>query len=218
MVSKWKNSEELGMKCSVALMKAFTAYPRPGWIRATEKLTTEMAGELSRLSKENSELRQQLKSSDAQTRQRVEDADQSTIKLLSDYKVHPSVMMKGETEWKSLKDVTLLTVFHSVAPVLFDEDTTRDLAGSVAIDGLGQDPSRIRHPWPIPSNVLNHWLADFAAIGLIVPSIRKRGTRDKDSYWTLTDVGRRVAASLRRTMIQGAVDSNRQGNVDNEKK
>jgi hypothetical protein len=42
-------------------MKEITANPRTGWVRASGAVNPEVTNELSRLSKENSELRSQLR-------------------------------------------------------------------------------------------------------------------------------------------------------------
>lgn len=56
-VSFWKNREELALKCVTALTKQFNTSPRPGWARADTVTGPEVTAELSRLSKENADLR-----------------------------------------------------------------------------------------------------------------------------------------------------------------
>lgn len=57
MVSYWANADQLNAKVITALSKQFPLAPRPGWIRADRIPGPEVLGELSRLSKENAELR-----------------------------------------------------------------------------------------------------------------------------------------------------------------
>jgi len=57
IINFWKNSEDLYARISIALAKAVTAYPRPGWNRSSATVGPEVTNELSRLSKENAELR-----------------------------------------------------------------------------------------------------------------------------------------------------------------
>jgi hypothetical protein len=59
IINFWKGPEDLHGKVSIALAKAMTAYPRPGWIRSSATVAPEVANELSRLSRENAELRGQ---------------------------------------------------------------------------------------------------------------------------------------------------------------
>jgi hypothetical protein len=57
MVSLWNNADQLNAKVLAALSKQFVLTPRPGWIRAIDVPGPEVLAELSRLSKENADLR-----------------------------------------------------------------------------------------------------------------------------------------------------------------
>ncbi|OQS31288.1 DUF4062 domain-containing protein [Chromobacterium haemolyticum] len=59
-VSFWKNGEDLYGRCSIALMKAINAYPREGWVRASQAQDAAAAKEIVRLSAENADLRSRL--------------------------------------------------------------------------------------------------------------------------------------------------------------
>ena len=59
-VGFWSDAKDLYGKVPIALMKQFNSNPRPGWIRATEMVGPEVVTELSRLSSENAQLREQL--------------------------------------------------------------------------------------------------------------------------------------------------------------
>jgi hypothetical protein len=60
MVSFWTTPDDLATKVTLALYKAFTSHPRPGWIRADEAPSPQLGNELAELSKENRDLRIQL--------------------------------------------------------------------------------------------------------------------------------------------------------------
>jgi hypothetical protein len=60
MVTKWKSAEDLYGKVPVALMKQINITPRQGWVRSSAVINPEVTNELSRLSRENAELRVQL--------------------------------------------------------------------------------------------------------------------------------------------------------------
>jgi hypothetical protein len=59
-VGFWKSADELHSKAVVALMKAFTATPRDGWVRSSSSVGPEVTSELSRLSAENAQLRRKI--------------------------------------------------------------------------------------------------------------------------------------------------------------
>lgn len=60
MCQFWDDSDDLVAKMQTALFKAFHHNPSIGWIRGDQAASPEMANELARLSRENSELRSEL--------------------------------------------------------------------------------------------------------------------------------------------------------------
>jgi Domain of unknown function (DUF4062) len=60
MRSSWSNKDELASNVSLSLNENITAFPRIGWIRANQAISTETINEITRLSKENAELRERL--------------------------------------------------------------------------------------------------------------------------------------------------------------
>ena len=59
-ISRWTSKDDLYGKVSIALTKQMTSRPMIGWIRANEVAGPEVTQELSRLSRENSDLRNKL--------------------------------------------------------------------------------------------------------------------------------------------------------------
>jgi uncharacterized protein DUF4062 len=80
IVNFWTSAEDLHGKVSISLGKAITAYPRPGWIRSTGSVGPEVMTELSRLSKENSELRATVGATTAKIEREHE--EQKILRLL----------------------------------------------------------------------------------------------------------------------------------------
>jgi hypothetical protein len=60
MVSFWNTADNLNAKVLAALSKQFPLTPRPGWIRGDQAPSVDIANEISRLSRENAELRQRV--------------------------------------------------------------------------------------------------------------------------------------------------------------
>lgn len=60
MVSFWRKPDDLGGQFAIALNKAITLNPRPGWIRSTDAPSEKVVEELTRLSQENHSLRDKL--------------------------------------------------------------------------------------------------------------------------------------------------------------
>lgn len=62
MCDYWKNEDELGTKVAIALTKFFSKRPRIGWKRSDSIASPEILEEMSKLSKENRDLRDELNS------------------------------------------------------------------------------------------------------------------------------------------------------------
>jgi hypothetical protein len=60
MRSSWSNKDDLSLNVSLALNEITTGYPRIGWIRADQAVNPETINEMTRLSKENAEMRERL--------------------------------------------------------------------------------------------------------------------------------------------------------------
>ena len=62
-VAFWKDKGDLEARVMAAVPKVINLRPRPGWVRGTEAAGPEVLAEISRLSAENAELREKLRSS-----------------------------------------------------------------------------------------------------------------------------------------------------------
>lgn len=60
MVSFWRKPDDLGGQFAIALNKAITLNPWPGWIRSTDAPSEKVVEELTRLSQENHSLRDKI--------------------------------------------------------------------------------------------------------------------------------------------------------------
>lgn len=66
MRKQWDTKDKLALEVMQALIKTMIAHPRTGWVRADQTVSPDIANEILRLSKENSELREQLESAKTQ--------------------------------------------------------------------------------------------------------------------------------------------------------
>ena len=199
-VSFWRNGEDLYGKCSIALMKAFNAYPREGWVRASQVQDTVASKEVIRLSAENAELRRQLETFSRAANEEL--AIARTMELLRANKRNITIRRRGSSEWEQVRELTLYQIFEQLAPELQVESDLPTIGMFVA-SVLGQVPvSELRREWPTPRNSLGAMLADFAALNCIVPSTRKKPIADKNAYWTLGDFGVQLLAHMRRRRLE----------------
>lgn len=203
IVSFWTSHEDLYAKVSVALSKAITTYSRPGWIRATSGVGPEVTAELSRLSKENATLRGTLASSTNQHRIDEEEDRRKTLALLQANKVRVALFYKDHSDWTDGPEVSLYHVFRLLAPELLVEKCVKDSATYLGVMlNNDQTAKKVRKDWPIPSNMIHEWLADFHALGVIEPSSRKHHLKDDNQYWSITEKGKMIYSQIRISILE----------------
>ncbi|MCK0551301.1 DUF4062 domain-containing protein [Pseudomonas syringae] len=205
-VSFWKNTDDLYGKCSIALMKAFTAYPREGWVRASQYIDGKSSTELLRLSSENARLREALQDSEAALEQKNNRSESDAVAVLKANERDLYVWMKDADDWKKKGRISLFDVFEVLAPEMFVEISFNSMSLVVATLLASKDYKKVRESHPIPANELKEWVADFAALDLIAPSVKKKRASDTEEYWTLTDNGKECLKFIRRTSLFGALN------------
>lgn len=199
-VSFWKNGEDLYGRCSIALMKAFNAYPREGWVRASQVQDAAASKEIVRLSAENAELRRALQAFEVLT---DEDASLTkVIEILRNNKRRITVWKKTSKDWEPSKEVTLYQIFEVLAPELQVEFALTQIAAYTATNILSVKSAELRATWPTPRNTIRSILADLAALGCVEPSTKRKPVADKDEYWALSEFGAKLLAKMRRRRLE----------------
>jgi len=199
-VSFWRSTDDLYGKCSIALTKAFSAYPREGWVRASSVQDIAASKEIIRLSAENAELRKKVE----EIKQK-EDKASELIKIAETLRANDKslyVWKKGDTKWEIVKNISLYQVFEAIAPILqFEADLTR-LATYYAQVICKIPAAELRVNWPVPRNMIQEHLGDLAAYGLVAPSKRKKPVSDNNEYWSLDQRGFELLALMRRRRLE----------------
>lgn len=198
-VSFWKNGEDLYGRCSISLMKAFNTYPREGWVRASEVQDAAASKEIIRLSSENAELRTRLKAHEDQSSEG--DRLGRVIETLRKNKRTLDYWKKGGEGWTEGKELTLYQIFEILAPEMQVEFSLTDIAIYVATNVNLIPHGELRPAWPTPRNSLRSLLADFAALGCVQPSKRRKPVNDTDEYWALSEFGVTLLSEMRRRRL-----------------
>jgi hypothetical protein len=186
-VSSWTTAEDLHGKVSIALMKAFTAQPREGWVRASSLMGPEAATELIRLSAENAALRKQVAASEEAAANDHRTRIRELVRKLDAAKRTPSYRLTPRDPWLNDAEVSLFAAFDLLGPELVVERSIPALASTLAMQ-LRTDKSNTQ--WDIVAlNQMNVIMADLMTLGVVQPSDRKHPVSDKDEYWTLTPLG-----------------------------
>ncbi len=198
-VSFWKNGEDLYGRCSIALMKAFNAYPREGWVRASEVQDAAAAKEIIRLSSENAELRKRL--TILQQQEEIRTDITTVMKSLRNNKRKLSYFKKGGTSWEDGKEETLYQIYEILAPEMQVEMSLKDIAQYIATNINLVPIGDLRSTWPTPRNSVRSLLADLSALGCAEPSKRRKPVSDKDEYWSLSSFGIKLLSEMRRRRL-----------------
>ena len=212
-VGFWTNADDLYGKSSVALVKAFSAQPRTGWIRASAGVGPEVTVEISRLSAENASLRAQLLATSMETEREYEAALRRDLEVLEKAEEDVSVRYLHGNGWEDVGILSLARVFELVSPMLVVEDTVARMAGLIAVNVIADDEERT--PLTIPVNVCGSYFSDLMAFGLVEPSARRHAVADSGSYWTLTKRGADLAAVMTRARLARTVGESLNKNPSN---
>lgn len=200
-VSFWKNTDDLAGKISISLGKQFNTTPRPGWIRASDDTGPAVTAELSRLSKENASLREQLENHKSQSNAKILAEHVSLDDILSTNEVDIHIYSTRARNWGKPIQKSLYAIFWFLAPEIMIEQSILSIAFTIATS-FSKSLDNLRADWPIPSNSLNSWLADFASLGLIEPSSLKHKVSDTNEYWSLSPKGKEYYNYIRRLRLE----------------
>jgi len=197
-VSFWTNKDDLYGKCSIALMKAFNAYPRTGWVRANPS-DDDASKEAVRLSVENADLRAKLEL--YEERDNKAKSFEATMNVFKKTKREVNVFKKDATEWEVAKKTSLYWIYESVAPELHSDQSVVALSRYIAMVVGGVPLAELRSDWPAPRNEVRGFLADFAAFNCV--EITRRDEAGNE-FWRLTSEGSELLAFMRRRRLERA--------------
>jgi hypothetical protein len=208
IVSFWQSKEDLHAKITIALSKAITAYPRSGWIKAENAVGSIALGELTRLSKENAELRKRISDFELTTLTAKSENEDKVIQILKSNKANISFFYQGEKEWTKAREFSYLDVFFLLAPELMVEKSIKSTAGYIGSmwDNDKSTPKKtLRSTWPTPSNTIKNIFGDFHALGIAMPSPKKHSVHDSEEYWCITELGLTIYSKIRLSKLQAGL-------------
>ncbi|ODR84790.1 DUF4062 domain-containing protein [Shewanella xiamenensis] len=188
LVQFWSGKEDLHGKISISLIKTMNTNPRTGWSRSDETVGVSITKELSRLSEENSILREENKKLISK---QIEAADEvrDAVHILNENTRKLKIRSEATFDTAKNHTRTLLQLFLAAAPNLIAENTNEGIAKDIAYSIVYNSYYKF---WPFGKVNTEHLIADFAALDLVEPSKKKHPVSDKNLYWTLTKLGVQV--------------------------
>ena len=198
-VGLWTTSEDLYGKFSIALIKLITTTPRTGWAPASQVISPEVMIELSRLSRENAQLRHVV---DAKTsKEEAVAAREKTLRTLARNTIKVKIWYQGMKDWDETEvlESTLHRLFDYLGPELAVEKSVEGSASFIALMFNRDDTRKPKH---VPYNTLKGWFSDLMTLGLVEPSRKRHPVSDKAEYWALTEEGRETLQLLRKSRLE----------------
>jgi Domain of unknown function (DUF4062) len=181
LVSFWKSGDELSGKVVIALSKLMTERPRPGWVRGSEVPTVNVLNEMSRLSKENAELREELAkhSEDHHITEVITSLEKRTLS-----KEVPQL------------NISLLSFFRTIARQLTIESQTR--AVLLLLQNKGLLIGLLNDIQEVNDAVVEEWLKDLVLLDLVASRTNRPSSNMPITVtlWQLTSFGKKTLARI----------------------
>jgi len=217
LVSYWNDKNDLYGKVSIALMKQFNTNPRVGWVKSIEYNSPEILNEVSRLSKENSDLREKINSYKINEKKEEAEYIENTLNILKKNKRSISFFYKFGKDWENITEFQLYKVFNLIAPEIMIENSTMHCLDFIGKMFNPEIKKELRNTYPIPTNTMKAILADLSVLDLIKPSDKKHQIKDTNEYWSLTDFGKKVYKMIRQEIMLKKLDESVASNsIDNK--
>lgn len=212
LVHFWSTKEDLHGKISISLIKAMSINPRIGWARADEVVSLDMTKEITRLSSENSKLRNENELLKNKQQEQVDEV-REVLNILNSNDRKLTIRENSSFEGAPSFTRTLLELFLAAAPNLISENSTEEVAKNVSHSIVG---TKYHHFWPFGKVNTEHLIADFVALDLVEPSKKKHPVSDKSSYWTLTKLGKQLNKRSRRIQLEEGINTSSDNTTDEE--
>ncbi|MDR1108881.1 MAG: DUF4062 domain-containing protein [Spirochaetaceae bacterium] len=196
----WMNTSDLCQKAQSLLIREMNLSPRSGWVSAAQAIDPSVANEISRLSRENEDLKQQIKIEGGGILTRVREQMKHALKVLAINKVTLSFYYTPGENWENTRKFRYLRLFKLLVPELSLEKSTGDISRFLG-NVLNPDLEKaVRKDYPTPSNTIKKIMADFVLLKLVKCS-RPEGDEE---FWEITEYGKEVYAAYRMRQLERA--------------
>lgn len=199
LVKYWEGADNLGSVVSRSMISLIRNNPATGWVKADRVVDEKSVNEISRLQRENEELKKQL--------ERIANEPPKGSECLAQGEdiVVLRFSLNGyyENKFNRLsvqENYTWNELFKVVAPSLIDECTNYDFHSKISnyIARTYKNSPGIKEPshFSLSSESFGLIKVQFRALGLITSGTKKRSASDKQTYWKLTPYGDNVMNQL----------------------
>ena len=191
----WQNTPDLCGKAQTLLVQELSLNARPGWVRADRQIDQTVANEISRLSRENDDLRRQLLRDEAMPF-RLKDEEDDALKVLSLNRLTLSFYYAPGDNWENARQFRYIRIFKTLVPELVIGKTTSEISrflGTVLNPALERT---VRKDYPTPSNSIKKIMADFSVLKL-VKCTQSDAKHPDNEVWEITEYGKGLYSAYR---------------------
>lgn len=199
MCKFWISSDDLGGKVSRSLVQLRKRHPAEGWVRARHAASEQVLNELAELRSENRRLQQEVESIEIR-------GPEGVGELLQGDDIY-SLVLTGRDKFalnEKAGDVKVSwdNIFRITGPLMYDEASEKTMKSHLGNNLLRYSECDIDFGdcsefFSINADDFQQIKIQLIALGLIVKSNRKRGVKDSNTYWTLSNFGERYLTKLR---------------------
>lgn len=207
LVKFWETPTELGSVVSRSMVKLMKNFPAEGWVKAGSAVDEKSIKEISRLQKENEELRKKLEKISVEAPEGTEILKQGEDVVRLEFDCGVRTSRGGYKNVVGKIDVTWDELFAEVSPILINEASESDMRS--AFENLARkkeneqpaiyvdvtDPVEIDVD-DITDSSFGTICVQFKALGYIQLSEKKHTSRNDTTYWSLTKYGEFVMTRL----------------------
>lgn len=204
-VSVWKSMDDLRGQCAIALGKAFNTQPRDGWIKASKAVKAEDLEEISRLSRENEQLRARLQAVGTRDGSIGDEEYTAILEQLKSVEAIASIKDPETGEYVDRDPIAIGKLFQEIGSSLHGPIDARDLSKLMGRafykQGIALDEA-----WPVGRSVVDSVMDYLAALDLVESAGKPNKRQDVGPLWRFSDFGRRFWKTRLRKLAQKRVE------------
>ena len=207
LIKYWDSSENLGSVVSRSMVRLIKDFPAEGWVKSNSAIDELSLQEISRLQKENNDLKLRLQAVATEPPEGSANFSKGEDTVSISFTFNAYDPYNDEYgKFNSCFDLTWNSLFKAIAPDMIDECTEKDM-----IDAL--DELLVQYQYKLHRNARFGGLEDFSnihisqesfnlirvqfkALGMICLTPKRKNGKFAQTYWSLTPYGDYIMTQL----------------------
>lgn len=206
LVKFWDGPDNLGSVVSRSMVRLIKDYPAEGWVKSGSIVDEESLKEISRLQKENNELKERLAAMTTQAPQGTEKLSQGDDDVEISFKFESTDIYQRYYKCQSSISFTWDEIFSYISPSMMDECSESEMKRKLC-DFIDENKGMLLtkekfsdftefSSFQILQSAFDLIKVQFKALGLICISTKKQVSKSIGTYWRLTPYGEYMMTQL----------------------